>query len=108
MRTVGRFGRTTRLGPLAARAGAAILLLWWLGANAAGAIQCGVGGRPGSTLLYPYFELDPTRPDGLTTLLSIGNDSPTATLTRFVFWTQWATPGYVFDLLLEPFEVRTI
>ena len=69
---------------------------------------CEVGGRPGTTLLYPYFEVDLSRPDGLTTLLSINSESTEHVLTRVVVWTDSAYPALSFDVLLKPKSVVTI
>src|SRR5262249_54128950 len=75
---------------------------------AAGAQLCEVGQRPGSTLLFPYFEVDLSRPDGLTTLISVNSASETPTLARVVLWTNWAVPELAFDLYLDPKDVQTI
>jgi hypothetical protein len=72
------------------------------------AIECDVGGLPGSTLLYPYFEVDPTRPDGLTTLISVNNDSATPALVRVTLWNEWSQPRVNFDLLLGAQSVVTM
>jgi hypothetical protein len=69
---------------------------------------CEVGFGAGSTLLFPYFEVDTADPAGLTTLLSINNESSTATLTRLVVWTDWAIPLLGFDIYLKPRDVQTI
>jgi hypothetical protein len=79
-----------------------------MGAAAAQAYQCEAGGQPGSTLLFPYFEVDPTRPDGLTTLISINNDSPSATLVRVRLWDEWSRVSLGFNLLLKAHGVQTI
>lgn len=78
------------------------------GSGAAVPYECEVGGRPGSTLLFPYFELDTLNPNGTTTLISVNNHSASATLTRVVMWSEESSPRHAFDLLLEPWEVLTL
>ena len=70
--------------------------------------QCEVGFRPGSTLLFPYFEVDLSNPNGVTTLISINDESGGPALTRVVVWTDWAHPVLAFDLYLKPQDVQTI
>lgn len=78
-----------------------------LAANLAAA-TCEVGGRPGTTLLFPYFEVDLTRPDGLTTLVSINSASPLPELTHVTVWSDWGVPVLSFDVLLRPMAVQTL
>lgn len=70
--------------------------------------RCEVGLRPGSTLLFPYFEVDLSRADGRTTLLSINSASDAPTLARVILWTDWANPVLGFDLYLTDQDVQTI
>lgn len=69
---------------------------------------CGVGNQPGSTLLFPYFEVDLTSDSGLTALISLNNESNSSTLTRVVVWTNWAIPVLAFDVYLSPRDVQTM
>jgi len=70
--------------------------------------QCEVGFRPGSTLLFPYFEVDLSNPNGITTLISINDDASGPALTRVVVWSDWSVPVLAFDLFLKPLDVQTI
>ena len=69
---------------------------------------CGVGNQPGSTLLFPYFEVDLASSSGLTALISVNNESNAATLTRLVVWTDWAVPVLAFDIYLGARDVQTM
>jgi hypothetical protein len=69
---------------------------------------CEVGLSFGSTVLYPYFEVDLSNPSGLTTLLSINNEAPQPTLTRAVVWTNWGIPVLAFDIYLRARDLQTI
>lgn len=66
-------------------AGAALLILA-LGAGSpdSAVAKCSVGGGLGSTLLFPYFEVDLANPGGLTSLIAINNESGLATLARWL------------------------
>src|SRR5262245_14117800 len=92
---------------------------WHLGLALAGAMtaqgwsapalaDCEVGTRPGSTVLYPFFEVDLDRPDGLTTLISINNSGTAERLVRIVVWSDWALPILAFDIALPPKDVQTL
>lgn len=83
-------------------------LLACLGAATPAAAQCEVGSRPGATLLYPYFEVDTTRANGLTTLLSVNNASASFVLARVVIWSDWSDPILSFEILLKPHAVQTL
>jgi hypothetical protein len=86
------------------------LLLLLVGSTASPAFgqACPIGHQPGSSLLFPYFEVDTSNPGGLTTLISINNESNQARLTRVVVWTNWAIPVLAFDLYLKPFDLQTM
>jgi hypothetical protein len=84
-----------------------VLVLLTLAAPPAFA-ACEVGNRPGSTVLFPYFEVDLADPTGLTTLISLTAESNMATLTRVVLWTDWAIPVLAFDVYLRPRDVQTM
>jgi hypothetical protein len=63
---------------------------------------------PAATLLLPYFELDPSDPNGVTTLFSINNAVAEPTLAHVTLWTDWAEPTLVFDVYLTGYDVQTI
>jgi hypothetical protein len=78
------------------------------GFGAPASADCEVGSRPGSTVLYPFFEVDLDRPDGLTTLISINNSGTTERLVRMILWSDWALPILAFDIALPPKDVQTL
>jgi hypothetical protein len=74
----------------------------------AGAVICTIDAVPSSTLLLPYFELDLSNPNGLTTLFSINNASATAILTHVVIWSDLSVPVLDFDVYLTGYDVQSI
>jgi hypothetical protein len=87
--------------------GATLLAVLFV-ANAARAATCALDTPPAATLLLPYFEVDLTRPDGLTTLFSIDNASATAVLANVVLWTDLGIPTLDFPVYLTGYDVVTI
>jgi hypothetical protein len=83
------------------------LLLPVLAAPAA-ADLCTADAVPAATLLLPYFELDPTDPNGVTTVFSINNVAPEPALAHVTLWTDWAVPTLYFDVYLTGYDVQTI
>lgn len=83
------------------------ILCWGL-APAAQAEICALDTVPAATLLLPYFEVDLDAVDGVTTLMSVGNSSPSSQLARITLWTDMALPTAAFDLYLTGFDVTTI
>ena len=73
-----------------------------------GSAQCEVGGKAGSSLLFPFFEVDLSSDAGLTGLISLNNESNTATMTRVIVWTDWGIPVLAFDVYLLPRDVQTM
>jgi hypothetical protein len=63
---------------------------------------------PGATLLLPYFEVDLSNPNGITTLLSINNASATAVLAHVVFYSDLSVPTLAFNIYLTGYDVQTI
>lgn len=70
--------------------------------------SCGTGPQPATTLLIPYFQVDPAGLTSVTTLVSINNDSDDFQLARVTLWTDWAVPTLTFHLLLSPSDVQTL
>jgi hypothetical protein len=70
--------------------------------------RCLIGPGLGSTLLFPYVEVDLGDLNGVDTLISVNNGLGNAALTRFVLWTDWGVPTLAFDIFLEGFDVQTI
>jgi hypothetical protein len=77
-------------------------------AGPARADLCSIDPLPAATLLLPYFEVDPSNPSGMTTLLSINNSSAVAVLANVVVWTDLGVPGLGFQIYLTGYDVQTI
>jgi hypothetical protein len=69
---------------------------------------CSLENLPAATLLLPYFEVDLSDPNGLTTLFSINNASATAALTNVVVWSDLGVPTLSFTVYLTGYDVQTI
>jgi hypothetical protein len=63
---------------------------------------------PAATLLLPYFEVDLSDPDGVTTLFSVNNASATAVLAHVVVWSDLSVPVLDFNIYLTGYDVQTI
>ncbi len=83
-------------------------LLLSLHAAPAAASACHPEAVPAATLLLPYFELNLSDPNGLTTLFSINNASATAVLAHVVLWSDLAVPVMNFNVYLTGYDVQTI
>jgi len=70
--------------------------------------SCRIGTGSSASLLIPYFEYNPGDPLGVTTLISVTNESNNQTLVRVVYWTDWGVPTIAFDVFLPAFDVQTI
>ena len=69
---------------------------------------CQIGPGLGSTLLFPYVEVDLADTNGVSTLISVNNGFGSETLVRLVMWTDWGIPTLAFDIYLKGFDVQTI
>ena len=69
---------------------------------------CTIDAVPAATLLLPYFEVDYTNTNGVTTLFSLNNASATAILTHVTLWTNWSQPTVDFDVYLTGYDVVTV
>lgn len=80
------------------------------GSAAAGVLSgtCRVANQPAATLLVPYFEVDLSDPQGVTTLLSVNNASSKPALARMVLWTDWGVPTLAFDIYLTGYDMQTL
>src|SRR4030095_11251015 len=87
--------------------GLALLCLLGL-AGSAGAVICTIDDVPAATLLLPYFEVDLTNPNGVTTLFSVNNASDTAILAHVVVWSDLSVPVLDFNIYLTGYDVQTI
>lgn len=70
--------------------------------------DCRVSVRPAATLLVPWFGVDLTGRDGLTTIVSITNIDSRPHLASVTLWTDWAVPTLTFNLYLTGFDVQTL
>jgi hypothetical protein len=70
--------------------------------------MCTIDAVPAATLLVPYFEVDYTSEDGVTTLFSLNNASATAALAHVTLWTNWSQPTVDFDVYLTGYDVVTV
>ncbi len=85
----------------------ALLALVALGGQAS-AVICTVDDVPGATLLLPYFEVDLSNTNGVTTLFSINNASATAVLAHVVVWSDLSVPVLDFNVYLTGYDVQSI
>jgi hypothetical protein len=72
------------------------------------AVICTIDDVPAATLLLPYFEVNLSDPNGLTTLFSVNNASATAILAHVVVWSDLSVPVLDFNIYLTGYDVQTI
>jgi hypothetical protein len=72
------------------------------------AVICTIDDVPAATLLLPYFEVNLTDPNGVTTLFSVNNASATAVLAHVVVWSDLSVPVLDFNIYLTGYDVQTI
>jgi hypothetical protein len=70
--------------------------------------DCRVSVRPAATLLVPWFGVDLSGQNGLTTVVSITNIDSRPHLASVTLWTDWAVPTLTFNLYLTGFDVQTL
>ncbi len=63
---------------------------------------------PAATLLLPYFEVELTPFDCVTTLFSVNNASADPAVAHVTLWSEWSEPVIDFDLYLTGYDVQTI
>jgi hypothetical protein len=85
----------------------ALMGLLALGGQAVATI-CTIDQVPAATLLLPYFEVDLSNPNGLTTLFSVNNASEEAALVHVVIWSDLSVPVLDFDIYLTGYDVQTV
>lgn len=68
---------------------------------------CAVDDAPAATLLLPYFEVDTTSSDGITTLFSVVNTVAEPTLVKMTLWSDLGIPVVDVDFYLTGFDVAT-
>jgi hypothetical protein len=59
-----------------------------------------VAATPAATLLLPHFQVDPTDPTGIGTVMTLGNTSGFAQLAHVTLWTDRGVPTRTFDVRL--------
>jgi hypothetical protein len=72
------------------------------------ATVCALDPVPAATLLLPYFEVDLSHPDGVSTLLSVNNAGSPPVLVNLVLWTDLGVPTLSVPIYLTGFDVQTI
>src|ERR1700686_5811894 len=85
-----------------------VLAVLVLAAAPAAAVICTVDAVPAATLLLPYFEVDLSNPNGLTTLFSVNNASATAALVHVVIWSDLSVPVLDFNIYLTGYDVQSV
>ena len=85
-----------------------MLAVLLLAAAPAMAVICTIDAVPAATLLLPYFEVDLSNPNGLTTLFSINNASATAILAHVVIRSDLSVEVLDFNVYLTGYDVQTI
>jgi len=85
-----------------------VLAVLLLAAAPAMAVICTIDAVPAATLLLPYFEVDLSNPNGLTTLFSINNASATAVLAHVVIRSDLSVEVLDFNVYLTGYDVQTI
>jgi hypothetical protein len=85
----------------------ALLGLLALGGQAIAEI-CTIDDVPAATLLLPYFEVNLSDPNGVTTLFSVNNASAAAAIAHITLWTDQSIPTLDFDVYLTGYDVQTI
>src|SRR6202040_1148602 len=99
----------SRGGPYMARLAIGLVLaVLLLAAAPAMAVICTIDAVPAATLLLPYFEVDLSNPNGLTTLFSINNASATAVLAHVVIRSDLSVEVLDFNVYLTGYDVQTI
>lgn len=73
-------------------------------AKPAAALICTIDDVPAATLLLPYFEVDLSNPNGVTTWFSVNNASPKAVLAHVVIWSDLSVPVLGFDVYLTGYD----
>jgi hypothetical protein len=93
------------IGRLAAALSMALVL--GFGGRALADIGTGpsISDQPAATLLLPYFAVNLSNPNAVTTLISINNASATAVLAHVVIWSDLSVHVLDFDVYLTGYDV---
>ncbi|TCO43178.1 hypothetical protein [Dokdonella fugitiva] len=62
---------------------------------------------PGSSLLFPYFEVDLDHPTGRDTVLTVQNASATAMLAHTIVWSDEGVASAIFDIYLTGYDIMS-
>lgn len=84
----------------------ALIALVGLGGNAF-AVKDANDNVPAATLLLPYFEVDLSTLDGITTLFSVNNASAASQLAHITVWSNSSIPVFDFVAYLSGYDVAT-
>jgi hypothetical protein len=88
---------------------AAVLLAAFVGfTGRAGAVIGTLDDVPAATLLLPYFEVDPSNVNGITTLLTIRNAASDPVVAHLTFWSNLSVPTLDFDVYLTGYDEQTL
>lgn len=63
---------------------------------------------PATTLLIPYFEVEPGDPEGIRTIVTLQNTSASAGVVRVTLWTDLGLPTASFNLYMTGYDAETI
>jgi len=69
---------------------------------------CGIDAKPAATLLLPYFEVDLTSQNGVTTVFELNNAISESILVHVVIWSNLAIPVFEFKVYLTGYDVQPI
>jgi hypothetical protein len=69
---------------------------------------CGLDRKPAATLLLPYFEVDLSAPDDLTTLFSINNADRDGVIAQVTIWSDLGIPVTVFQMYMAGYGGVTV
>jgi hypothetical protein len=83
-----------------------VILLCGLASYASAQTPPPSSNRPGATLLLPYFEVDLSNPEGMTTLFSVNNSSATAVLAHVTLWSDMGIPVFAFNIYLTGYDAQ--
>jgi hypothetical protein len=72
------------------------------------AVICTIDAVPAATLLLPYFEVDLSNPNALTTLFSVNNAAANAALVHVVIWSDLSVPVLGFNVYLTGYDVQSV
>lgn len=61
-----------------------------------------------ATLLFPHFEVNPTAPNGVNTILTVQNTSASAGVVSVTLWTDYGIPTAKFNLYLTGYDTETL